>query len=136
MMFENKTEASSTVKSMLMNQLTLWETKDVKSEKEAFKYFHDDAEYLLRMLWQGRLSKMNDEDKQLNVWISENYVPKEYGFDKKKIREGQLIGLEMGHEDIARYVLEQVWKDYLQSDLENIPKPPKEKVGFFKKIFK
>lgn len=135
-MFENKTEASSTVRNMLLKQLTLWETKEVKSEKEAFQYFYQDTEYLLRMLWQGRLDKMNNEDKELNVWISENYVPKEYGFDKKKIREGQLIDLEMGHEDIARYVLEQVWKDYLVSNVGNLPKPPKEKVGFFKRIFK
>lgn len=135
-MFENKTEASNTVKSMLIKQLTLWQNKEVKNENEAFKYFHDDAEYLLRMLWQGRLSKMNPDDRDLNVWISENYVPAEYNFDKNKIREGQLSGLELSHEELARYVLQQVWKDYLNSDLENIVKPPKEKTGFFKKFFK
>lgn len=135
-MFENKTEISSTSKNMLIKQLTLWQNKDVKNEQQAFKYFHDDTEYLLRMLWQGRLSKMNPDDKDLNVWISENYVPKEYNFDKKKIREGQLSGLEYSHEQLAHYVLQEVWKDYLNSDLENVVKPPKEKVGFFKRIFK
>lgn len=135
-MFENKTEASSTVKTLLIKQLTIWQNKDVKNEHQAFKLFHEDSEYLLRMLWQGRLSKMNEDDKNLNVWISENYVPKEYNFDKSKIREGQLSGLELSHEDLAYYVLQEVWKDYLNSDLENIVKPPKEKVGFFKKFFK
>lgn len=135
-MFENKSIPQPIAKSMLLHKLTQWEDKNVKSEKEAFQYFYQDTEYLLRMLWQGRLDKMNDKDKALNMWISENYVPKEYGFDTKKIREGQLVGLEMSHEDLARYVLEQVWKDYLISDLENFPKPPKEKVSFFKRIFK
>lgn len=135
-MFENKTEISTTVKNLLIKQLTIWQNKDVKNEQQAFKVFHQDSEYLLRMLWQGRLSKMNEDDKDLNVWISENYVPSEYGFDKKKIREGQLSGLEISHEDLARYVLEQVWKDYLNSDLDNMAKPPREKVGFFKNFFK
>lgn len=135
-MFENKTPATPTVKNMLIKQLTIWQNKEVKNEAQAFKFFHDDTEYLLRMLWQGRLSKMNEDDRELNVWISENYVPPEYGFDKKKIREGQLSGLELSHEDLAKYVLQQVWKDYLNSDLENVVKPPKEKTGFFKKFFK
>jgi len=135
-MFKNKTEATPIVKSMLIKNLTSWENKDIKNENEGFKYFHEKTEYLLRMLWQGRLDKMNPDDRALNTWISENYVPKEYGFDSKKIREGQLIGLGASHEEIARFVLKEVWNDYLKSDLENVSKPPKEKVGFFKRIFK
>lgn len=135
-MFDNKTNIEPQVKKDLLKSLTIWGNKNVKNEDQAFKHFHDDAEYLLRMLWQGRLSKMNEDDKALNIWISENYVPKEYGFDKNKIREGQLIGLELSHEELARFVLKEVWKDYLNSDLENVNKPPKEKVGFFKKLFK
>lgn len=135
-MFDNKTNIEPQVKKDLLKSLTIWENKNVKNEDQAFKYFHDDAEYLLRMLWQGRLSKMNEDDKALNIWISENYVPKEYGFDKNKIRDGQLIGLELSHEELARFVLKEVWKDYINSDSENVNKPPKEKVGFFKKLFK
>lgn len=135
-MFENKTISTPEVKNLLFKKLTAWENKNVKNENEAFNYFYDDTEYLLRMLWQGRLSKINEEEKKLHVWISENYLPKEYGFDSKKIRDLQLANLELGHEDIARFVLKEVWKDYLNSDLENISKPPKEKVGFFKRIFK
>ena len=135
-MFENKTNIETKVKQDLIKSLTIWENKNVKNEEQAFTYFHNDAEYLLRMLWQGRLDKMNEDDKSLNVWISENYIPKEYGFDKTKIRGGQLIGLELSHEELARFVLKEVWKDYLNSDLENVNKPPKEKVSFFKKLFK
>lgn len=135
-MFENKTEITPLVKKMLLKSLTSWEGKDVKNENEAFNYFHKDTEYLLKMLWQSRLDKMNEDDRALNVWISENYVPKEYGFESKKIREPQLNELECGQDELVRYVLKEVWKDYLNSDLENIPKPPKEKISFFKKIFK
>jgi len=135
-MFENKTEATPVVKKMLLKKLTSWENKEVKNENEAFTYFHKDTEYLLKMLWQARLDKMNEDDRALNVWISENYVPKEYGFDSKKIREPQLSNLELGQDELVKYVLKEVWKDYLNSDLENVSKPPKEKVGFFKKIFK
>ena len=135
-MFENKSNATPIVQTMLIHKLTSWEGKSVKNEKEAFQYFYSDTEYLLRMLWQGRLDKMSDDNKVLNVWISENYVPKEYGFDTNKIREGQLIGLKLSHEELATLVLKEVWKDYLTSDIENILKPPQEKVGFFKKMFK
>lgn len=135
-MFENKSNATPIVQSMILHKLTSWEGKSVKNEKEAFQYFYSDTEYLLRMLWQGRLDKMSIDNKVLNVWISENYVPKEFGFDKNKIREGQLIGLELSHEDLATLVLKEVWKDYLTSDIANITKPPQEKVGFLKRIFK
>lgn len=135
-MFENKTTTTDDIKNLLLKKLTSWENKNVKNENEAFNYFYNDSEYLLRMLWQGRLSKINDEEKNLQIWISENYLPKKYGFDIKKIHETHLVNFELSHEYIARFVLEDVWKDYLNSDLENIVKPPKEKVSFLKRIFK
>jgi hypothetical protein len=134
-MFEDKTDCSETVKKLLINSLTKWQGQNVKNEEKAFSYFFDDSEYLLRMLWQGRLSKMSENDRSLHVWISENYVPKEYGFDSKKVMDAQLIGLEFSHESLARMVLKKVWSEYLISD-ENIIKPPKEKISFLKKMFR
>lgn len=134
-MFDNKTEIKPVVKILLIQHLTAWKNKEVKNEKEAFRYFYEETEYLLKMLWQGRLDKMNIDNKDFNIWISENYVPKEYGFDSKKVNKLQLSDLEFGHDELTKIVLKEVWEDYLNANLDNVIKPPKEKKGFFKKFF-
>lgn len=135
-MFDNKTESTKHVQEMLITKLTSWKNHDINNEKEAFQYFYKDSEYLLKMFWQCRFDKMNADDKALNLWISENYLPLKYGFDKTKIPEPQLNNLDIGHEELTHIVLSAVWKDYLDSDLDNLVKPPKEKTSFLKRLFR
>lgn len=135
-MFEDKTEITPSVKNMLISKLISWENKSIKNENEGFTYFYDETEYLLRMLWQGRIDKMNQDNRDLNIWISKNYLPKEYEFNSSNIKESQMLNVAISHEEIAVMVLKSVWEDYLGSHIENVPKPPKEKVGFFKKLFR
>lgn len=135
-MFKDKTTHTANIETMLLKSLTSWQEHNVQNENEAFKHFYHKSEYMLRMFWQCRFSKMNADDKALNLWITENYLPKEYSFDKTKLNEPQLANLDVGHEELSHIVLTEVWKDYLNSDLNNVVKPPKEKVGFFKKLFR
>lgn len=137
-MFENKNEINIDAKNKLIKSLTLWQSKNLKNEQDYFNCFYQDNEYLLKMLWQNRLDKMSIIDKDLYIWISENYSPKELEFDSKKLREIQFKKENTGltHNDLAYITLQEVWKDYLVSDMGNIPKPPPPKVSFLKKLFK
>lgn len=131
-MFENKTALSQSNQDLLIKKLISWNTKGIELEKDAFFDFYNNMNYLLIMSWQCRFDKMNSNEKSLNIWISENYLPKEYDFDKKS----PLKFIETNHNDLAQIVLKSLWNDYLTCDLENIVKPKKEKISFFKKLFK
>ena len=133
-MFNNKTESTKNIQNLLIKNLTSWTDQNINNEKDAFKHFYNNSEYLLIMFWQSRFDKMNLDTKALNLWITENYLPKEYVFDKNKLNEPQIVDLDIGQKELSQKVLLAVWQDYLNSDLENVVKPPKEKTNFLKRL--
>ena len=133
-MFNHNTPSTPKIEQMLIENLTSWKQHNVKNEQEAFAYFYQSSGYLLKMFWQCRFDKMNMDDKSLNLWISENYLPQVYKFDRNKIHEPQLNNLDIGHDELVASVLHEIWNDYLNSDMENLIKPPKGKVSLFKKL--
>lgn len=105
-MFKNKTKASEATQILLIEQLTCWKNKNISNENQAFSYFYQKSEYFLKMLWQGRFNKLSDKDKELNLWISENYLPKEYNLDTKNIDKLslQLLNLEINQDELVQQV--------------------------------
>lgn len=130
--FNTFIQQNNLIADRLLSSLLSWKRVQGNIDlNQAYDLFEKNEEYGLRMLWQGRLDKLSNDQKEIYTWISSNYLPNNINFDINKIKEVQFINED--HIELVQIVLENVWNDYIKSQLP-IEKPLVKNTSIFSKI--
>jgi hypothetical protein len=134
----NLSDAPENIKKTLIHEMDSWKRFNAQpqSAEAARASFEEMTIYSIRMYWQARFDKLNQESRDAFEWATYQFIPKHLDF--KGVQPGQPVFSDEDTTALAKNMVNDLWQAYLATPEVIVPfaKEETKKTGFFSKIFK